>query len=104
MEQEKYQITGFDDIERKNFMYAPFSANKNVNPRHWDSKIQFWSNEILRSCRFYADICVTCEKLKERFCGGDDKRKPSGMFIYLFMPFMVLIFDFLDTFFFFFYL
>ena len=76
MEEQRYEIP-FDNYERKNFMYNSFLGNKSVNPKHWDSKINFWTKEIIRCCRFYNDACITSEKLSERF-SQNDVGKPKG--------------------------
>eukprot|EP00794_Sanderia_malayensis_P005316 gene5316-5985_t len=66
----------WDDEERMNFMFSVFPKNRDVNPKHWDSKLGYWLEEAKKCCGFHKDICLSCEVLRERFRRGD--RTPRG--------------------------
>ena len=57
----------WDDDDRMNFMFSAFPESRNVNPKHWDSKLYFWSKAILDGCKFHEDICIDLTTLKQRF-------------------------------------
>jgi len=79
-EHEKYVLTESNN-DRINFLYSPFPKEKTLNPKHWDSKIQFWIDEILKSCRFYNEVCINLKKLQTIFQQpGNEKRIPKGKF------------------------
>ena len=73
----------FEDDERIKFMFSPFPSDKYVNPGHWESKLRFWTSEIINSCRVIGDICVSYENLKNRF-KDSEKRSPAGTYTFLF--------------------
>ena len=72
----KFIPLDWNDDERMSFMFSAFPKDRNVNPKHWDSKMNYWLEEIKSSCHFYQDICISCEKLRERFRRCD--RVPQG--------------------------
>lgn len=57
----------WDDDDRMNFMFSAFTESREVNPKHWDSKLHFWSKAILENCKYYGDICIDLTTLKRRF-------------------------------------
>ena len=63
----EYKLTDIDDSERMNFMFSDFPPDRNINPKHWESKMKFWKTEIENVCRFHVDFCVNCEKLNAVF-------------------------------------
>ena len=75
---KKYTLTGSQDPERINFMYSPLPKDESVNPKHWDSKINFWKTEIIRLSRFNGECCFCLTKLKESFTDGGG-RTPKGI-------------------------
>ncbi|XP_047129013.1 charged multivesicular body protein 7 isoform X1 [Hydra vulgaris] len=83
-EEEKFNnnVKVFEDDERIKFMFSSFPSDKSVNPAHWESKIRFWTSEIINSCRVIGDICFNYEQLKSRF-KDSDKRSPAGLKVVL---------------------
>ena len=75
--QTEFILRDWNDEERMNFMYSPFPKDRNSNPRHWDSKMNYWIEEIKRCCSFYRDICISCKMLRGRFSMADG-RVPQG--------------------------
>ena len=59
--------TDWDDDDRMNFMFSAFNESREVNPKHWDSKLHFWSTSILKGCKFHGDILIDLSTLKRRF-------------------------------------
>ena len=57
----------WNDDDRMNFMFSAFSESREVNPKHWDSKLHFWSKAILESCKYHGDIHIDLMTLKRRF-------------------------------------
>ena len=60
---KKYELPSIDEA-RENFLYSPFPTEKSINPKHWDSKLNFWSKEIVESCKIQDEICVDCKRLQ----------------------------------------
>ena len=77
IERERYTLSESDN-DRINFLYSAFPKEKTLNPKHWDSKIQFWIDEISKSCRFYNEICINCKKLQMIFQQSAEKKIPKG--------------------------
>ena len=59
--------TEWEDDNRMNFMFSAFPENRNVNPKHWDSKLQFWTSAIVESCDSLDELCFDINVLKSRF-------------------------------------
>ena len=57
----------WEDDDRMNFMFSAFPESREVNPKHWDSKLTFWSKAILENCKHHGDIFVNLATLKRRF-------------------------------------
>ena len=57
----------WNDDDRMNFMFSAFSESRDVNPKHWDSKLHFWSKAILENCKYHGDIHIDLMTLKRRF-------------------------------------
>jgi len=69
-------LTGKEDKERTNFMFSALPTDKTVNPKHWETKVSYWSEEILKSSRFFKDVYFSIETIKDIF-QDDHKRSPS---------------------------
>jgi charged multivesicular body protein 7 len=57
----------WEDDNRMNFMFSAFPENRNVNPKHWDSKFQFWASAIIESCHSFDELYFDINVLKSRF-------------------------------------
>lgn len=57
----------WNDDDRMNFMFSAFTESRDVNPKHWDSKLHFWSKAILENCKYHGDIHIDLVTLKRRF-------------------------------------
>lgn len=57
----------WDDDDRMNFMFSAFAESREVNPKHWDSKLHFWNKAILENCKCHRDVCIDLATLKRRF-------------------------------------
>ena len=57
----------WEDNDRMNFMFSAFPESREVNPKHWDSKLNFWSKAILENCEHHEDIFINLATLKCRF-------------------------------------
>jgi len=79
----EFTLRDWNDEERMNFMYSPFPKDRAINPRHWDSKMNYWIEEIKRCCSFYRDICINCKILRGRFSMADG-RVPHGLSVVLY--------------------
>ncbi|XP_066917443.1 charged multivesicular body protein 7-like [Clytia hemisphaerica] len=75
---QKYKLPSIDE-ERENFLYSPFPSEKSINPKHWDSKLNFWSKEVVESCNIQDEICVDCRRLQEVFKSERTARSPRGL-------------------------
>lgn len=52
-------------------MFSAFPESRDVNPKHWDSKLQFWSNLIFENCRYCDELAVDMDTLRQRFSRND---------------------------------
>ena len=57
----------WQDDNRMNFMFSAFPDNRNVNPKHWDSKLLFWASAIVELCDSLDELCFDIKVLKSRF-------------------------------------
>lgn len=57
----------WDDDERMNFMFSDFKENREVNSSDWDSKMDFWSALVVKSCRDRGSVCVSLQELNRTF-------------------------------------
>ncbi|XP_019646224.1 PREDICTED: charged multivesicular body protein 7-like [Branchiostoma belcheri] len=57
----------WEDDERMNFLFSAFPDNRELNPHHWDSKVQFWADLVVHSSRSMDEICLDCSTLPQRF-------------------------------------
>ena len=71
-----YVPNDWNDDDRMNFMFSAFPKDRNVNPKHWDSKMNYWIEEVKSCCMCYRDICISCEKLRNRM--KRNERFPQG--------------------------
>ncbi|MEQ2203787.1 hypothetical protein XENOCAPTIV_003619 [Xenoophorus captivus] len=50
-----------------NFMFSEFKENRDVNTTDWDSKMDFWTALIFRSCRQCGSVLVNLQDLNRTF-------------------------------------
>ena len=67
MAEKQFLPTDWGDDDRMNFMFSAFPESREVNPKHWDSKLHYWSKAILDGCKHHGDICIDLTTLKRRF-------------------------------------
>lgn len=67
----------WDDDERMNFLFSDFKENRDVNTTDWDSKMDFWTALVLKSCRDRGSVCVNLQDLNQTFRRQD--RSPLGL-------------------------
>ncbi|RVE68545.1 hypothetical protein OJAV_G00092650 [Oryzias javanicus] len=67
----------WEDDERMNFMFSEFKENRDVNVTDWDSKMDFWTALVMRSCRQRGSVCINLKDLNETFRRKD--RSPLGL-------------------------
>ncbi|KAG7486073.1 charged multivesicular body protein 7 [Solea senegalensis] len=67
----------WDDDERMNFMFSDFKENRDVNTTDWDSKMDFWTTAILKSCRDRRTVCVSLQELNSIF--RRKEKSPLGL-------------------------
>ncbi|KAM9360407.1 charged multivesicular body protein 7 [Symphorus nematophorus] len=67
----------WDDDERMNFMFSDFKENRDVNTTDWDSKMDFWTALVLKSCRDKGTVCVSLQELQKTFRRKD--KSPLGL-------------------------
>ncbi|XP_032221927.2 charged multivesicular body protein 7 isoform X2 [Nematostella vectensis] len=59
--------TDWEDDDRMNFMFSAFPENRNVNPKHWDSKLNFWTTAVCEMCQSRGEFCTDLNTLRQRF-------------------------------------
>ena len=62
-----YYRLNWNDNDRMNFMFSDFPGSREVNPKHWDSKLSFWSKAILENCENPREIVIDLATLERRF-------------------------------------
>lgn len=67
----------WDDDERMNFMFSDFKENRDVNTTDWDSKMDFWTALIVKSCKDRRTVCVNLQELNKIF--KRKERSPLGL-------------------------
>lgn len=67
----------WDDDERMEFMFSDFKENRDVNTTDWDSKMDFWSALIVKSCRDRGTVCVSLQELNKIF--KRKEKSPLGL-------------------------
>ncbi|GAA6220836.1 charged multivesicular body protein 7 [Lates japonicus] len=67
----------WDDDERMNFMFSDFKENRDVNTTDWDSKMDFWTALIIKSCRDRGTVCVNLQELNKTF--KRKEKSPLGL-------------------------
>jgi charged multivesicular body protein 7 len=65
--ENKHLPPDWQDEDRMNFMFSAFPEHRHVNPKHWDSKLQFWRKLILENCNHDHELCVDFDTLRRRF-------------------------------------
>lgn len=67
----------WDDDERMNFMFSDFGENRDVNATAWDSKMDFWTALVVKSCRDRGTVCVSLQELNKTF--RRKEKSPLGL-------------------------
>ncbi|XP_022610655.1 charged multivesicular body protein 7 [Seriola dumerili] len=67
----------WDDDERMNFMFSDFKENRDVNTTDWDSKMDFWTALVVKSCRDRGTVCVNLQELNKTF--RRKEKSPLGL-------------------------
>lgn len=67
----------WDDDERMDFMFSAFKENRDVNTKDWDSKVDFWTVLVLKSCRQRGIVRVSLQELNQTFRRKD--KSPLGL-------------------------
>ena len=65
------------DDERMNFMFSDFKENRDVNTTDWDSKMDFWTDLVVRSCREHGSVSVNLQELNATF--RRKEKSPLGL-------------------------
>uniref|UniRef100_A0A7N8XLB5 Charged multivesicular body protein 7 n=1 Tax=Mastacembelus armatus TaxID=205130 RepID=A0A7N8XLB5_9TELE len=67
----------WDDDERMNFLFSDFKENRDVNTTDWDSKMDFWTGVIVKSCKDRGIVCVSLQDLNQTF--RRKEKSPLGL-------------------------
>ncbi|XP_028270063.1 charged multivesicular body protein 7 [Parambassis ranga] len=67
----------WDDDDRMEFMFSDFKENREVNTTDWDSKMDFWTSLMVRTCRDRGTVCVNLQDLNKSFRRKD--KSPLGL-------------------------
>ncbi|KAK2837589.1 hypothetical protein Q5P01_014801 [Channa striata] len=67
----------WDDDERMNFLFSDFKENRDVNTTDWDSKMDFWTALITKTCRDRGSVFVNLQDLSQTFRRKD--KSPLGL-------------------------
>ncbi|XP_037536504.1 charged multivesicular body protein 7 [Nematolebias whitei] len=67
----------WDDDERMNFLFSEFKENRDVNTTDWDSKMDFWTALITKSCRECGSVLVNLQDLNKTF--RRKEKSPLGL-------------------------
>lgn len=67
----------WDDDNRMDFMFSDFKENRDVNTTDWDSKMDFWTALIVKSCRDRGTVCVSLQELNKTF--KRKEKSPLGL-------------------------
>lgn len=67
----------WDDDDRMNFLFSDFKENRDVNTTDWDSKMDFWTALIIKSCRDRGTVCVNLQDLNQTF--RRKEKSPLGL-------------------------
>lgn len=67
----------WDDDERMEFMFSDFKENRDVNTSDWDSKMDFWTALVPKSCRHRGTVCVSLQELNKTF--RRKEKSPLGL-------------------------
>jgi charged multivesicular body protein 7 len=55
------------DDQTMTVLFSPFRDSRNVNPNSWDRKLQFWSQAIVRKCKFEGIAVFNANQLPRKF-------------------------------------
>ncbi|XP_075960730.1 charged multivesicular body protein 7 [Anarhichas minor] len=67
----------WEDDERMNFMFSDFNENRDVNTTDWDSKMDFWTALVIKSCRDRGTVYVSLQELNKTF--RRKEKSPLGL-------------------------
>lgn len=67
----------WSDGQRMEVMFSAFKENRDVNPTDWDSKMDFWTTLIPKSCRQRGSVYVSLQELNSVFRRRD--KSPLGL-------------------------
>lgn len=67
----------WDDDERMNFLFSDFKENRDVNTTDWDSKMDFWTALIVKTCRDRGSVCINVRDLNQTF--RRKEKSPLGL-------------------------
>lgn len=67
----------WDDDDRMNFLFSDFKENRDVNTSDWDSKMDFWTALIIKTCRNRGIVCVSLQDLSQTF--SRKEKTPLGL-------------------------
>lgn len=67
----------WNDDERMDFMFSDFKENRDVNTTDWDSKMDFWTALILKSCRDRGTVCISLQEQNRTF--RRKEKTPMGL-------------------------
>ncbi|XP_029017167.1 charged multivesicular body protein 7 isoform X2 [Betta splendens] len=69
--------TEWEDDDRMNFLFSDFKENRDVNTTDWDSKMDFWTALIVKTCRDRGTVCVSLQELSQTF--RRKEKSPLGL-------------------------
>lgn len=67
----------WEDDDRMNFLFSDFKENRDVNTTDWDSKMDFWTALVVRSCRERGSVCINLQDLSRTF--RRKEKSPLGL-------------------------
>ncbi|CAL8342816.1 unnamed protein product [Lota lota] len=57
----------WEDDKRMDFLFSNLKENRDVNPCDWDSKMEFWSSLVVRTCRAHGAVSLNLKELHTAF-------------------------------------
>jgi len=71
----------WSDDQAMDFLFSPFRANRDVNPRSWDEKVDFWTDMVRRKCVASRSLVFNAQELPA--CFERNRKLPACMHIIL---------------------
>jgi len=71
----------WSDDQAMDFLFSPFRANRDVNPRSWDEKVVFWTDMVRRRCTASKSLVFNARELPTFF--ERNRKLPACMNIIL---------------------